>query len=69
MEGLLCKKCFDKKESDFNKKKDFCSVCGNKLGLIRYNAKSSWKIKGQLCRKLLGYHKKPNMKNNQCLKN
>jgi rRNA maturation endonuclease Nob1 len=50
MEGLLCKKCFDEKELNFNKMKDFCSVCGNKLGLFRHNPKNSWKIKGQLCR-------------------
>ena len=50
MEGLLCKKCFDEKELNFNKMKDFCSVCGNKLGLFRHNPKRSWKIKGQLCR-------------------
>ena len=40
----------DKKELDFNKKKDFCSVCGSKLGFIRYNPKNHWKIKGQLCK-------------------
>ena len=50
MEGLLCKKCFDKKELDFNEKKNFCSVCGGKLGFVRYNPKNGWKIKGQLCK-------------------
>ena len=50
MEGLLCKKCFDEKETDFNKKRDFCGICGNKLGFIRYNPKNHWKIKGQLCK-------------------
>ena len=51
MEGLLCKECFDKKEENFNTKKNFCSICGAKIGLIRYNPKSKWKIDGQLCRK------------------
>ncbi len=49
--GLLCKKCFDKKEEDFNQKKEFCSVCGTRLGFFRYNPKSDWKIDGQICRK------------------
>ncbi len=50
MEGLLCKECFDKKEKAFGVKKNFCSLCGEKMGLIRYNPKSGWKIEGQLCR-------------------
>jgi len=50
MEGLLCKECFDKKEEDHAKKKNFCALCGGKMGLIRYNAKGNWKIEGQLCR-------------------
>jgi ribosomal protein S14 len=50
MEGLLCKKCFDEKESGFGKEKNFCSICGNKMGFIRYNPKGDWKIKGQLCK-------------------
>jgi len=36
MEGLLCKECFDKKEEDYAKKKNFCALCGGKMGLIRY---------------------------------
>ena len=50
MEGLLCKKCFDKKESSFNKEKSFCCICGNKLGFVRYNPKNKWEIKGFLCK-------------------
>lgn len=50
MEGLLCKNCFDKKEEDFNKKKNFCCLCGTKLGFIRYNPKANWKMEGQLCK-------------------
>jgi hypothetical protein len=51
MEGLLCKSCFDAKELDFSKKKEFCSVCGAKLSFFRMNPKSSWNIDGQICRK------------------
>ena len=51
MQGLLCKTCFDKKETDFNKKKVFCTLCGTKLGFFRYNTKPDWKIGGQVCRK------------------
>jgi len=50
MDGLLCKECFDIKEEDFDKKKSFCSICGVKMGLIRFNPKGKWKIEGQLCR-------------------
>lgn len=50
MEGLLCKKCFDEKEESFNKKKDHCTLCNKKLGLIYYNPKPAWKIDGRLCR-------------------
>lgn len=50
MEGLLCKSCFDKKERDFNLKKEFCTVCGKKLGFFRYNPKPKWNLEGQLCR-------------------
>jgi predicted transposase YbfD/YdcC len=51
MEGLLCKKCFDKKEESHGQKKNFCSLCAGKMGLIRYNPKGHWKIEGQLCRR------------------
>jgi len=51
MEGLLCKQCFDKKEEEYQQKQNFCSICGTKLGFIRYNPKGKWKIDGQLCRK------------------
>ena len=50
MEGLLCKECFDKKEELFIIKKNFCSLCGAMLDLIRHNPKGKWKIEGQLCR-------------------
>jgi hypothetical protein len=51
MEGLLCKGCFDIKEEEFGARKNFCALCGIKMGFIRHNPKSKWKIEGQLCRK------------------
>ena len=51
MQGLLCKQCFDKKETDFDKKKAFCTLCGTKLGFFRYTPKNHWKVDGKLCRK------------------
>ncbi len=51
MDGLLCKECFDKKEEEHATKKNYCSLCGAKMGLFRYNPKPKWKIDGQLCRK------------------
>ncbi len=50
MKGLLCKTCFDKKDTDYNKSKMFCGNCGKKLGVIRYNPKKQWALQGQLCR-------------------
>jgi len=51
MEGLLCKSCFDKKEKTFTEKKEFCNICGAKLGFFRYNPKDKWDVEGHLCRK------------------
>ncbi len=50
MKGLLCKECFDRKDAEFKNTKDFCKICGKKLGMIRYNPKSKWALEGQLCR-------------------
>ena len=50
MDGLLCKACFDKKEESHTTKKNYCSMCGTKIGLFRYNPKPKWKMDGQLCR-------------------
>jgi hypothetical protein len=47
----LCKKCYDKKESDYQTKINFCVKCGKKIGFFRYNPKRNWQIDGQLCRK------------------
>ena len=51
MKGLLCITCFDKKETDFGKKKEFCNMCGAKLSFFRYTPKNHWKVDGKLCRK------------------
>lgn len=50
MDGLLCKGCFDQKEDSHERRKNFCSLCGGRMGLIRYNPKSRWGVDGQLCR-------------------
>ena len=50
MQRLLCKECFDKKEEEFVRRKNFCSLCGTKLGFVRYNTKNRWKVEGQLCK-------------------
>ena len=60
MKGLLCKTCFDKKESYFNQKKEFCSQCGAKLGFFRYKPKPHWKMDGQLCRNCWDSQKEKN---------
>jgi hypothetical protein len=46
----LCKKCYDIKEQEYYKKLNFCALCNKKIGLIRYNPKPQWDVKGQLCR-------------------
>ncbi len=50
MKGLLCKTCFDQKDAEYSKSKTFCSICGKKLGVIRYNPKKQWSLQGQLCK-------------------
>lgn len=50
MKGLLCKSCFDKKDEEYKNLKEFCSICGKKMGVIRYNPKKKWSVTGQLCR-------------------
>lgn len=51
-DGLLCKPCFDEKESTHERRKNFCGSCGAKMGLLRYRPKPKWKMdtKLQLCR-------------------
>ncbi|MFZ0513943.1 MAG: hypothetical protein WAM14_20215 [Candidatus Nitrosopolaris sp.] len=50
-DSILCKSCYEKKALDYEKKWNYCTLCNNKLGFIRYNPKPKWNIEGQLCRK------------------
>lgn len=47
----FCMNCYIIKESEYEKMMNYCTVCNSKLKFIRYNPKSEWKIRGQLCRK------------------
>lgn len=57
MNGLLCKRCFDKRDDDYQRWREYCKICEKKLGMIRYNPKRNWKIDGQLCRECWDSHK------------
>lgn len=46
----LCKNCFEKKENEFSKERNYCSICNRNLKFFRYNPKPKWNIRGQLCR-------------------
>ncbi|HLG37173.1 MAG TPA: hypothetical protein VI338_03495 [Nitrososphaera sp.] len=48
---LLCKSCFEKKDTDYNKKINFCTACGARLGMFYYHPKPAWHIQGNLCKK------------------
>ncbi|HEX5185555.1 MAG TPA: hypothetical protein VFV86_01580 [Nitrososphaeraceae archaeon] len=48
---IMCKSCYEKKQTEFEKERNYCSICGTNLKFIRYNPKPKWKISGQLCRK------------------
>jgi hypothetical protein len=48
---LLCKSCYQKKDTDYNKKMNFCAICNGKLGMFYYHSKPAWQIEGNLCRK------------------
>lgn len=48
--SLVCKACYQKKDSDYNKKVNFCASCNGRLGLLYYHPKPAWKIEGNLCR-------------------
>jgi uncharacterized CHY-type Zn-finger protein len=47
---ILCPQCYEKTETEFNRKLNFCAICGRKMKFIRYNPKQRWRIDGQLCR-------------------
>ena len=49
--SIVCKDCFDKKSSEYERKINYCSICNGQLAFVRYNPKPKWKIEGQLCRK------------------
>ena len=48
---LLCKACFDKKDTIYNKKMNFCAMCNGKLGMFFYHPKPAWHIEANLCRR------------------
>ena len=48
---ILCKRCYSLKSKEYEKRINYCAVCGNKMSFFRYNPKPKWKIGGQLCRR------------------
>jgi hypothetical protein len=48
---ILCKRCYSLKSKEYEKRINYCAVCGNKMSFVRYNPKPMWKIDGQLCRR------------------
>ena len=48
---ILCKRCYNIKSKEYEKRINYCAVCGNKMSFFRYNPKPKWKIDGQLCRR------------------
>lgn len=48
---ILCKRCYSSKSKEYEKRINYCAVCGNKMSFFRYNPKPKWKIDGQLCRR------------------
>ncbi len=46
----FCMKCYGTKEIEYEKLMNYCVVCSSKLKFIRYNPKTEWKLRGQLCR-------------------
>jgi hypothetical protein len=48
---ILCKRCYSMKGKEYEKRINYCAICGNKMPFFRYNPKPKWKIDGQLCRK------------------
>jgi hypothetical protein len=49
-ESILCNKCYDNKESEFQKERNYCAICNRALKFFRYHPKPKWNIKGQLCK-------------------
>ena len=48
---VLCKPCYSIKSKEYEKRINYCAICGNKMSFFRYNPKPKWKIDGQLCRR------------------
>jgi DNA-directed RNA polymerase subunit N (RpoN/RPB10) len=48
---LLCRACYEKKLTDYDRKSNFCVSCGGKLGMFYYHPKPAWKMQGNLCRR------------------
>jgi hypothetical protein len=48
---LVCKSCYEKKDSDHNRRMNFCASCNGRLGRFFYHPKPAWKIEGNLCRR------------------
>lgn len=46
----LCKQCYAVRNSEYERRINFCALCGKKLSFFRYNPKPKWKMEGQLCR-------------------
>jgi hypothetical protein len=60
---LLCKSCYQKKDADYDKKMNFCTICNDKLGMFFYHPKPAWQIEGNLCRKCWDRRNKDNNDN------
>jgi hypothetical protein len=48
---IMCKRCYFLKNKEYEKRINYCAVCGDKMPFFRYNPKPRWKIEGQLCRR------------------
>ena len=48
--SILCNNCYEKKEKEFEKQRNYCAICKTNLKFFRYNPKPNWNIPGQLCR-------------------
>lgn len=48
--SLICRACYEKKDAQHSKTMNYCAMCNDKLGMIFYHPKPSWKIEGKLCR-------------------
>jgi hypothetical protein len=49
--SMLCKRCFARKDLEYEKRINYCALCGTKMSFFRYNPKPRWRVEGQLCRR------------------